>query len=60
MITLFLSCSSMQAWFTAGMCYTPRDIVHAAISMWYSYAVDVLTDILSMICLFSCGEVADL
>ncbi|KAH7016580.1 uncharacterized protein B0I36DRAFT_332652 [Microdochium trichocladiopsis] len=48
MITLFLACSNMEAWFTAGMCYTPRDIVHAAISIWYAYAVDVLTDLLIM------------
>ena len=47
MVTLFLACSSMHAWFSVGLCYTQRDIVHAAISMWYAYAVDVLTDLLS-------------
>ncbi|KAM0324374.1 hypothetical protein ACHAQA_008155 [Verticillium albo-atrum] len=41
-----LSCSSMKAWFTAGACGTERDIKAAYISLWYSYAVDVFTDIL--------------
>ena len=44
-----LSCSSMKAWFTAGACSTPRDIYASTISLWYSYAVDVLTDLLGMI-----------
>lgn len=41
-----LSCSSMKAWFTAGACSTPRDIKASFISLWYSYAVDVFTDLL--------------
>ncbi|KAH6670232.1 hypothetical protein EV126DRAFT_435954 [Verticillium dahliae] len=41
-----LSCSSMKAWFTAGACGTQRDIEAAYISLWYSYAVDIFTDIL--------------
>ncbi|KAM0279908.1 hypothetical protein ACHAQH_004349 [Verticillium albo-atrum] len=44
-----LSCSSMKAWFTAGACSTERDIKAAYISLWYSYAVDILTDILVML-----------
>ncbi|RXG43222.1 hypothetical protein VDGE_09776 [Verticillium dahliae] len=44
-----LSCSSMKAWFTAGACGTQRDIEAAYISLWYSYAVDILTDILVML-----------
>ena len=41
-----LSCSSMSAWFTAGACNTPRDVRAAYISLWYSYSVDVFTDLL--------------
>ncbi|EGY19316.1 uncharacterized protein VDAG_09776 [Verticillium dahliae VdLs.17] len=44
-----LSCSSMKAWFTAGACGTQRDIEAAYISLWYSYAVDIFTDILVML-----------
>jgi hypothetical protein len=36
----------MKAWFTAGACSTPRDIKAASISLWYAFAVDVLTDLL--------------
>lgn len=47
-ITLFEACENMTTWFSVGACVTERDIVHAAISMWYAYAVDLLTDLLSM------------
>ncbi|KAI5462642.1 hypothetical protein BGZ63DRAFT_423883 [Mariannaea sp. PMI_226] len=43
-----LSCSSMKAWFTVGACSTPRDIKAAKISLWYSYAVDIVTDLMVM------------
>ncbi|ETN37487.1 uncharacterized protein HMPREF1541_07109 [Cyphellophora europaea CBS 101466] len=43
-----LSCSSMKAWFTAGACSTPRDIKAATISLWYAYAVDMVTDLMIM------------
>ncbi|KAI6778064.1 uncharacterized protein J7T54_007672 [Emericellopsis cladophorae] len=43
-----LSCSSMTAWFTSGACGTPRDVHAAYISLWYSYSVDVFTDLLVM------------
>ncbi|OBT70263.1 hypothetical protein VE03_00248 [Pseudogymnoascus sp. 23342-1-I1] len=43
------SCSSMDAWFTAGLCDTPRDARAKAISLWYCMAVDVLGDLLIMI-----------
>lgn len=43
-----LSCSSMEAWFTAGACGTERDVKAAYISLWYAYAVDVFTDLLGM------------
>lgn len=46
-ISLFLACSSMEAWFSVGACTTPRDVVAAAVSMWFAYGVDVLTDLLS-------------
>lgn len=36
----------MKAWFTPGACSTPRDVKAAFISLWYSYAVDVFTDLL--------------
>ncbi|KAF4457683.1 hypothetical protein F53441_443 [Fusarium austroafricanum] len=48
-ITLFLACSSMEAWFAVGKCTTPRDVKAAAVSMWFAYAVDVLTDLLIML-----------
>ncbi|EJT72460.1 hypothetical protein GGTG_09326 [Gaeumannomyces tritici R3-111a-1] len=41
-------CSSWEAWFSAGQCLTPRDIIHANISMWYAFAVGVLTDLMIM------------
>ncbi|OHE91334.1 hypothetical protein CORC01_13363 [Colletotrichum orchidophilum] len=47
-ISLFLACSSMHAWFSVGACTTPRDVEAAAVSMWFAYAVDVLTDLLIM------------
>ncbi|ERS99625.1 uncharacterized protein SPSK_09221 [Sporothrix schenckii 1099-18] len=47
-VTLFEACENMTAWFSVGACVSQRDIVHAAISMWYGYAVDLLTDLLIM------------
>ncbi|OAL38691.1 hypothetical protein AYO20_01897 [Fonsecaea nubica] len=44
-----LSCSSMKAWFTAGACSTPRDVKAASISLWYAYAVDIVTDLMIML-----------
>lgn len=37
----------MKAWFTVNGCSTPRDVKAASVSLWYSFAVDVLTDLLS-------------
>ncbi|KAK2775011.1 hypothetical protein CKAH01_12923 [Colletotrichum kahawae] len=48
-ISLFLACSSMEAWFSVGACTTPRDVIAAAVSMWFAYGVDVLTDLLIML-----------
>jgi hypothetical protein len=44
-----LSCSSMKAWFTGGACSTPRDTKAAQISLYYAFAVDILTDLMSML-----------
>lgn len=41
------SCSSMKAWFTPGQCGTPRDGRAQIASLYYAYAVDVLTDMMS-------------
>ena len=41
------ACSSMKAWFTPGACQTPRDIRSQIASLYYTYAVDVLTDLMS-------------
>lgn len=46
-ISNFTSCSSMHAWFTAGECSTPRDARAKEISLWFSLAVDLATDLLS-------------
>jgi hypothetical protein len=40
----------MSAWFTPGACGTPRDVRAAYISLWYSYSVDVFTDLLGASC----------
>ncbi|KAJ5951321.1 uncharacterized protein N7479_009734 [Penicillium vulpinum] len=45
----WVSCSSFHAWFTAGQCNTERDHRAAVISLYYSYAVDILTDLAIMI-----------
>ncbi|KAG9242388.1 hypothetical protein BJ878DRAFT_425997 [Calycina marina] len=45
----FTSCSSLTAWFIAGACYTPRDTSAKAISLWFSMAVDISTNLIIMI-----------
>ncbi|KAL7929244.1 hypothetical protein V8C35DRAFT_315898 [Trichoderma chlorosporum] len=47
-ISNFTSCSSLHAWFTAGECSTPRDARAKNISLWFSLAVDLATDLLIM------------
>ncbi|KAH8816926.1 CFEM domain-containing protein [Xylogone sp. PMI_703] len=47
-ISGFTSCSSLHAWFTAGACETARDAVAKKASLYYSLAVDLLTDLLIM------------
>lgn len=46
-ISNFTSCSSMHAWFTAGLCNTPRDTRAKNISLWFALGSDVITDLLS-------------
>jgi hypothetical protein len=41
------SCSSMKAWFTPGACQTPRDVRSQIASLYFTYAVDVLSDLMS-------------
>lgn len=45
-ISNFTSCSSMDAWFS-GNCLTDRDNHAKAISLWFSLAADLSTDLLS-------------
>ncbi|OAA79096.1 hypothetical protein LEL_02582 [Akanthomyces lecanii RCEF 1005] len=48
-ISNFTSCSSMKAWFTAGECSTSaRDARAKEISLWFSLAADLSTDLLIM------------
>ncbi|KAJ5099352.1 hypothetical protein N7532_006353 [Penicillium argentinense] len=47
-LSSWLSCSSFHAWFTAGGCSTARDHRAARISLYYAYAVDIVTDLAIM------------
>lgn len=49
-LSSWFSCSSFHAWFTAGECDTARDHRASVISLYYSYAVDLVTDFASMKC----------
>tara|TARA_R110002003_G_scaffold61_2_gene5517 strand:+ start:24167 stop:24937 length:771 start_codon:yes stop_codon:yes gene_type:complete len=44
----------MRAWFTPGACQTPRDIRSQIASLYFTYAVDVLTDLMGMSISFPC------
>lgn len=57
-LSSWISCSSFHAWFMFGACNTPRDHRAAAISLYFSYAVDMLTDFASMYSLQN-GETAN-
>ncbi|KAF3388275.1 hypothetical protein DPV78_012285 [Talaromyces pinophilus] len=48
-ISNFTSCSSMHAWFTPGECSTHRDAVAQVASLYFSFAVDVITDLMIML-----------
>ncbi|KAE9370245.1 hypothetical protein N431DRAFT_343209 [Stipitochalara longipes BDJ] len=48
-ISAFTSCSSLQDWFSPeDKCSTPRDEMAKAASLWYSFAADLLTDLMIM------------
>ena len=50
-ISNFTTCSSMAKWFSAkSECATHRDNVAKRISLWFSLAVDLLTDLMSKKC----------
>ncbi|KAL8950597.1 MAG: hypothetical protein Q9222_003377 [Ikaeria aurantiellina] len=48
-VTEFTSCRTLHDWFTFGQCSTARDARASVISLFYSYAVDVITDLMIMI-----------
>ncbi|KAL1963852.1 hypothetical protein VTN77DRAFT_7783 [Rasamsonia byssochlamydoides] len=48
-ISLLTRCSSLDAYFTPGSCNTYRDVVAQAVSLYYTFAVDVISDIMIMI-----------
>ncbi|KAE8548912.1 hypothetical protein EYB25_009295 [Talaromyces marneffei] len=48
-ISNLTSCSSMHAWFTPGECSTHRDAIAQVASLYFSFAVDVITDIMIML-----------
>ncbi|CAL5866155.1 uncharacterized protein PFLUO_LOCUS362 [Penicillium psychrofluorescens] len=48
-LSSWFSCSSFHAWFTAGECDTARDHRASVISLYYSYAVDLVTDFAIMV-----------
>ncbi|ETN43879.1 uncharacterized protein HMPREF1541_11010 [Cyphellophora europaea CBS 101466] len=47
-VSNFTSCHSMHAWFTPGLCSTPRDVRAQIASLYYAFATDVLTDLMVM------------
>ncbi|KAI4271822.1 MAG: hypothetical protein L6R38_006767 [Xanthoria sp. 2 TBL-2021] len=48
-VTEFTSCHSLHAWFTFGQCWTERDTRASAVSLFYAFAVDIITDLMIMI-----------
>lgn len=48
-ISNLTSCSSMHAWFTPGECSTHRDSIAQVASLYFSFAVDVITDLMIML-----------
>ncbi|KAL8772551.1 MAG: hypothetical protein Q9209_002212 [Squamulea sp. 1 TL-2023] len=46
-VTEFTSCRSLRAWFTVGQCWTARDARASVVSLFYSFAVDVFTNLMS-------------
>ncbi|KAL2216458.1 hypothetical protein M432DRAFT_551253 [Thermoascus aurantiacus ATCC 26904] len=48
-VSNFTSCSSMHAWFTVGLCTTHHDALAQIASLYYSFAVDVISDLMIML-----------
>lgn len=48
-VTNITSCANMHQWFTPGLCETHHDIEMQIMSLYYAYAVDVVTDLMIMI-----------
>ncbi|KAF2643779.1 hypothetical protein P280DRAFT_444904 [Massarina eburnea CBS 473.64] len=47
-VSNFTSCHSWHAWWTPGECSEPQDVRAQIASLWYAYAVDVLSDLMIM------------
>ncbi|KAI6431343.1 hypothetical protein ACKVWC_002848 [Pyricularia oryzae] len=47
-VTAFTVCSSLDASFSGGTCNTPFNTPRGAITFWFSYVADLLTDLLIM------------
>ncbi|KAF2641901.1 hypothetical protein P280DRAFT_548513 [Massarina eburnea CBS 473.64] len=47
-ISSVMSCTSLKAFFNAGSCSSPDELQNQIISLYYSYAVDVVTDLMVM------------
>ncbi|KAL8919906.1 MAG: hypothetical protein Q9172_004754 [Xanthocarpia lactea] len=47
-VTEFTSCRSLRAWFTFGQCWTDRDHRASVVSLFYAFAVDIITDLMIM------------
>ncbi|KAH8694267.1 hypothetical protein BGW36DRAFT_384622 [Talaromyces proteolyticus] len=48
-ISNFTSCASMHEWFTPGLCSSHRDVIAQVASLYFAFAVDVITDIMIML-----------
>ncbi|KAI4223306.1 MAG: hypothetical protein L6R36_005510 [Xanthoria steineri] len=48
-VSEFTSCHSLHAWFTFAQCSTERDTRASTVSLFYAFAVDIVTDLMIMI-----------
>lgn len=46
-ISNFTSCASMHEWFTPGQCSSRRDEIAQIASLYYAFAVDIVSDLMS-------------
>lgn len=46
-ISNFTSCASMHDWFTPGQCSSRRDEIAQIASLYYAFAVDIVSDLMS-------------